>query len=116
VIDRQRRVVGIVSLADFMRHADVDQNYAMRDRLQQLIRRSGTVHTTKPEAVGQIMTGTVRVASADRSVAELMPIFSEHGHHHIPVIDADERLVGIITESDFVRALYRSGGVSHAAS
>jgi CBS domain-containing membrane protein len=112
VVDRQRRILGIISLADFMRHADVDQNYVMRDRLQQLIRRSGTVHTTKPEAVGQIMTADVRVASADRSVADLMPIFSEDGHHHIPVIDPESRLVGIITESDFVRALYRSGGVS----
>ena len=115
VVDRQRRIIGILSLADFMRHADVDLDYAMRDRLHRLIRRSGTVHTDKPEAVGQIMTTNVRVASADRSVAELMPIFSEHGHHHIPIIDAENRLVGIITESDFVRALYRSGGVQRAA-
>ena len=115
VVDRQRRIIGIISLSDFMRHADVDLNYAMRDRLHQLIRRSPTVHTHKPEAVGQIMCTNVRVASADRSVAELMPIFSEHGHHHIPIIDADNRLVGIVTESDFVRALYRSGGVQRAA-
>jgi CBS domain-containing membrane protein len=114
VVDRQRRIIGIISLADFMRHADVDHNHAMRDRLHQFIRRSGTVHTTKPEAVGQIMSSKVRVASADRSVAELMPIFSEDGHHHIPIIDDESRLVGIITESDFVRSLYRSGGMQQA--
>ncbi|MFL6575760.1 MAG: CBS domain-containing protein, partial [Povalibacter sp.] len=28
--------------------------------------------------------------------------------HHIPIIDADKRLVGVITQSDFVRALYRT--------
>lgn len=110
VVDRQRRIIGIVSLADFMRHADVDRDVGMRDRLQQLIKRSGTSHTTKPEAVGQIMSAKVRVVSADRSVAELMPIFSDDGHHHIPVIGPDNRLVGIITQSDFVRAMYRSGG------
>ena len=115
VVDRQRRIIGIISVGDFMRHADVDINYAVRDRLHQLIRRSGTVHTNKPEAVGQIMCTNVRVASAERSVAELMPIFTEHGHHHIPIIDGENRLVGIITESDFVRALYRSGGVQRAA-
>jgi CBS domain-containing membrane protein len=114
VIDRQRRIIGIISLADFMRHADLDLNNAMRERLHQLIRRSGTVHTNKPEAVGQLMCTTVRVASANRSVAELMPIFSEHGHHHIPIVDAGSRLVGIITQSDFVRALYRSGGGENA--
>ena len=110
VIDRQRRIVGIVSLADFMRHADVDLDVSVRERLHHLIRRSSTVHTSKPEAVGQIMCTRVRVASANRSVAELMPIFSEDGHHHIPVIDSDSRLVGIVTQSDFVRALYGSGG------
>jgi len=58
----------------------------------------------------------VRVASADRPVAELLPIFSEHGHHHIPIIDAENRLVGIVTESDFVRAFYRSGGAARVTS
>jgi len=45
-------------------------------------------------------------------VSELVPLFSEGGHHHIPIIDADKRLVGIITESDVVRALYRATRVS----
>lgn len=112
VVDRHRRIIGIISLADFMRHADVDRSDGMRERLNLLIKRSGTSHTTKPEAVGQIMCHKVRVVSASRSVGELMSIFSEHGHHHIPVIDDAHRLVGIITQSDFVRALYRSGGVS----
>jgi CBS domain-containing membrane protein len=111
VVDRHRRIIGIVSLADFMRHADVDRSDGMRELLNLLIKRSGNSHTTKPEAVGQIMCHKVRVVSADRSVGELMPIFSEHGHHHIPVIGDDNRLVGILTQSDFVRALYRSGGV-----
>jgi CBS domain-containing membrane protein len=110
VVDRHHRIIGIISLADFMRHADVDRSERMRERLNLLIKRSGNSHTTKPEAVGQIMCHQVRVVSADRSVGELMPIFSEHGHHHIPVIGEDNRLVGIITQSDFVRALYRSGG------
>jgi CBS domain-containing membrane protein len=107
VVDRHKRIIGIISLADFMRHAEVDRSSGeLRERLQHLIKRSGTSHTTKPEAVGQIMCAQVRVVSANRSVAELMPLFSEDGHHHIPVIGDDNRLVGIITQSDFVRALY----------
>jgi CBS domain-containing membrane protein len=107
VVDRHQRIIGIISLADFMRHADVDRSRGeLRERLQNLVRRSGSSHTTKPEAVGQIMCAQVRVVSAGRSVAELMPLFSEDGHHHIPVIGEDNKLVGIITQSDFVRALY----------
>jgi CBS domain-containing membrane protein len=52
----------------------------------------------------------VRVASAERPVVDLVPLFSEGGHHHIPIIDGERRLVGMITQSDFVRALYRAVG------
>lgn len=108
VIDRSRRIVGIVTLADFMRHARIDQPDGMMTKLREFIRRDGLIHSTKPEVVGQIMSRQVRVASQDRGVAELMPLFSEGGHHHIPIIDDDKRLVGILTQSDFVRALFQA--------
>lgn len=108
VIDRARRVVGIVTMADFMREADLARHQGLGERLRALVRRSGLSHSSKPEAVGQIMTRQVRVASAHRPVIELVPLFSEGGHHHIPIIDDDKRLVGIITQSDLVRALYRA--------
>jgi CBS domain-containing membrane protein len=108
VVDRHMRILGIVTLADFMRHADIEMHGSLRERLYTLLKQTTTVHTTKPEVVGQIMTAQVRVASADRHIIELVPIFSEDGHHHIPIIDAERRLAGIITESDFVRALYRT--------
>ena len=106
VVDRARRIAGIVTVTDFMRHADVDEPAAIAERLKAFIRRVDTTHATRPEVVGQIMTRQVRVASEDRHVIELVPLFSHEGHHHIPVIDADRRLVGIITQSDLVRALY----------
>ena len=71
------------------------------------------VRADKPEVVGQIMTRSVRVASADRHIVELVPLFSEGGHHHVPIIDEAQRLVGIITQSDLVRALYRAARPSH---
>ena len=45
------------------------------------------------------------MASADRPLSELVPLFADTGHHHIPIIDDDKRLVGIITQSDVVSAL-----------
>jgi len=108
VIDRARRVVGIVTVADFMRNVDRDQHEGLTSRLRALVRPSGATHTDRPEVVGQIMARQVRVASADRYLIELLPLFSEHGHHHIPIIDAEHRLVGILTQSDMVGALYRA--------
>jgi CBS domain-containing membrane protein len=51
------------------------------------------------------MTRQVRVASASGHALDLLPLFSEAGHHHLPIIDDDKRLVGILTQTDLVRAL-----------
>jgi CBS domain-containing membrane protein len=107
VVDLARRIVGIITVSDFMRHAELDRHEGIGERLRALVRRSGSVHSEKPEVVGQLMTREVRVASTHRHVSELVPLFSEGGHHHIPIIDAERRLAGIITESDLVRALHR---------
>jgi CBS domain-containing membrane protein len=108
VVDKARRVVGVVTLADFMRHADLDFHHGWVERLRSFLTPSPTPYASKPETVGQIMVRQVRVASADRPLSELVPLFADTGHHHIPIIDGEKRLVGIITQSDVVAALCRA--------
>ena len=108
VVDGTRRLVGILTLADFLRSADLELHDGWPERLRAFIRRSTTLHTDRPEYVGQIMTRQVRVTSAERPVAELVPLFAEAGHHHIPVVGAGARLVGMVTQSDVVKALLRA--------
>lgn len=107
VVDSARRVIGIVTLADFMRQGELALHDGWGQRLRAFVRPTPTSHSDKPEAVGQIMTRQVRVVSADRPIADLLPMFADTGHHHVPVIDAERRLVGMITQSDLVRALCR---------
>ena len=107
VVDRASRIVGVVTLADFLRGAELDLHAGWPERLRSMIRATTTSHSDKAEVVGQIMTRKVRVASADRPIAELVPLFASTGHHHIPIIDAERRLVGIVTQSDLVAALSR---------
>jgi len=83
VLDANGRVEGIVTPADFVRAA------------------------ASASSVGQIMSRKVRVASSDRHLVELVPLFGSSGHHHIPIVDAGGRLVGIVTQSDVVAALCR---------
>jgi len=106
VLDKSRRVIGIITTADFMRLANLDRREGIAERLLSVIRSSQSTHTDKPEAVGQIMTRQVRVVSASQPVVELVSTFSREGHHHLPVIDGEQRLAGIITQSDLVKALY----------
>lgn len=108
VVDRVFRVVGIITLADFMRAAELDLHHGFEAKLRHLIRPSGKTHSDKPEVVGQIMTRRVRVASEHRSLMDLVPLFGSTGHHHIPIIGERERLVGMVTQSDVVAALGRT--------
>jgi CBS domain-containing membrane protein len=108
VTDRAQRIVGIVTVADFMQHADFQAIDGAGQRLRRLLRASGLAHDDKPEVVGQIMTRQVRIVSADRFISELLPLFSQAGHHHIPVLDDERRVVGVITQSDLIRALHRT--------
>lgn len=114
IVDRGHHLLGIVTLADFIKHANVDRHEDFGQRIRHLIRYTTTVHSNKPDVVGQIMTTQVRVASEDRHVVELLPLFSEGGHHHIPIVGLNSKLVGMITESDFVRALYRAQAIGEA--
>lgn len=107
VLDRTGRLAGIVTQADFLRQADLDRRDGLGERVRDLVRPTGTLRSSKPEVVGQIMTRRVRVTREDRPVIDLLAAFSEDDHHHLPVVDADGRLVGMLTQSDFVRALAR---------
>lgn len=108
VIDKARRVVGIVTVADFLRHARLDEHTGLAGRLHSMLKPSGLVETEHAEVVGQIMTRQVRVASASRHAVDLLPLFSTAGHHHLPIIDEQQRLVGILTQTDLVKALGRT--------
>jgi CBS domain-containing membrane protein len=106
VVDTSRRLIGIVTSGDFLRHARLDDIEGLADRLRRLVRASPGAHSDKPEVVGQIMTRKVRVASAGRPLVELVPLLAEGGHHHIPIVDENLRLAGIVTQTDLVSALY----------
>ncbi|MEK8050136.1 HPP family protein [Ideonella sp. DXS22W] len=112
VVERSGRLVGIVTQADFLRGADLDVLKGFDERLRQLIRATPGSHSDKPEVVGQIMTRQVRVTRDHRSLAEMLPLFSATGHHHIPVLGEGDRLVGILTQTDLVRALGREQGLT----
>lgn len=107
VIDGARRVVGIVTLNDFLRAAGVGSHDGVSARLRALLRPSGRSHSEKPEVVGQVMHKPVRTADHDAPAHELLALFEETGHHHLPILDADRRIAGMVTHSDVLHALRR---------
>lgn len=114
VIDPSRRVIGIITLSDFMKHAGLEAYRGFEQKLRRFIRRSWHSHSSKPEVVGQLMTRAVQTVRTDMHIVELVPLLSDIGLHHIPVVDTEWRLAGMVTQSDLIAALYR-GQLSEAA-
>jgi CBS domain-containing membrane protein len=108
VLNRARRVIGMVAQSDFLRYSDLDDFGTLGARLRKLVRRSGLTHTDKPEVVGQIMTAPVQGAQVDTPIVELVPLMANRGLHYVPVLDHEHRFAGIITQSDVIAALYQS--------
>ena len=108
VLNPGRRVIGMVAQGDFLRHSDLDDFRTLGARLRNLIRRTGLSHSDKPEVVGQIMTQQVQRAYLDTPIVELVPLMANSGLHHIPVVDREDRLAGMVTQSDVIAALYQS--------
>ena len=40
---------------------------------------------------------------------ELVPLLFDHGLRPIPIVNVEQRLVGMVTQSDLIAALYAGG-------
>ncbi len=87
VVDRQRRVLGVVT------HRD-------------LLASQGNLN----RRIDEVMQSDIKAVGTETAAHEAAYLLLRHVIGCVPVVDAEERLVGIITESDFVRIAYTALG------
>lgn len=108
VLDRARRVIGMIDATDIVRHAQLHDVERLSMRLKNFLRPSYHSHSIKPEVVGQIMQKTMPTVSEDQPIIDLVKSMSGGAVHSVAVIDATHRLVGVVTQSNLIAALYES--------
>jgi CBS domain-containing membrane protein len=108
VVDRAGHVLGILTLTDFFRHARMEKVEGLGDRLRRLLRATPQTTSEKPEVAGQIMTSPVISLRRDAPVADLALLLTTRGIHQAPIVDDRDKLVGIVSQTDLIAALYRS--------
>lgn len=84
VVDTDQKPVGIVTERDFMRR---------------LLDKNLDPQTTK---LSDIMTRDVKVAAPDDEIVDWMQRMSKDRFRHVPVVDADGRLINMMSLVDFV--------------
>ena len=93
-----RRLVGIVTLVDLLKHF---QPASARIKFGQLKFLRGVQLRT-------IMSTPVVSVTEDSHMVDLVFLLSDRGLHCLPVVDDQQRLVGMITQTDLIAALYRN--------
>ncbi|GAB3422809.1 CBS domain-containing protein [Haloparvum alkalitolerans] len=64
------------------------------------------VAASKPKAettVERYMSTDVVTAGAQDSVQEVANLMTEHGFHHVPVVDEEEGLIGMVSTTDIAK-------------
>lgn len=102
-------VVGIVTAADLATQAAQPRPGHTRRASWWRSGQDRDVLGPAPVRIGEIMSYPVRTVRAEQPMTDLYPLMADHGHHHIPVTDAQGKLVGMVTQSDLVAAIYRRG-------
>jgi CBS domain-containing membrane protein len=105
VVDAERRVVGIVTQTDLLDKADWGPS-ATRSELGWRLRTIGNSDRPLRGKVRDVMTSEVRSVPVSTPIARVVQVMAETGHHHVPVVDAEGQLAGMVTQSDVVAALF----------
>lgn len=106
VIDRARRVIGIITWHDFFKFLDLKPYQSLQHHFRQFVRRTADLTTHKPESVGQIMSTSVVALPAQAHIVELIPLMSIQGHRQVPIVDEQQKLVGMVYQANLIAALY----------
>ncbi|WP_455198668.1 HPP family protein [Kaarinaea lacus] len=107
VVDTFNRLIGIVTIHDFISHATkLDNNKNEENDISELIallcKDTPGFESDKPEVAGQIMSHPVIFAMEEDSADQIIPLFSQHQIHHIPVLDKNRKLKGMLTRDSFL--------------
>lgn len=98
VKDDGRELLGIVTLVDLLKHL---RSTPARLRLSQWKRPGGAGLRT-------IMSSPVVTVNETTHMVDLVFLLSDRGLHCLPVVDDQQRLVGMITQTDLIAALYQN--------
>lgn len=112
VTDTKNRCVGVLSTADLINPAQV-----LEEDLQALAEgnaqaRQAIIDRLLQERLGQHkvsewMTSTVTAVQRETSLLEATREMLRHHIHHLPVVDEQQRLLGIVSTMDMLEAFHQ---------
>jgi CBS domain-containing membrane protein len=105
VVDTDNRLVGILTQTDLLDKADWGMS-AVGSGLGWRLRSITNSDRALKGRVEDIMSTPVKAAQPDTPIAQIVPFMADNGLHHLPVIDAQGHVMGMVTQSDVMAAMF----------
>ncbi|OEF26824.1 HPP family protein [Vibrio rumoiensis] len=106
VVNDEKELLGVISSVDFLKNLSVPSYSGLLKHLNRMLVKRKHTKEVNNRVQDLMVTDVVAVKDTDHIVA-LVPLLSDIGLHHIPVLDSEQKLCGIITQSDLIGALYQ---------
>ncbi|MFJ6632826.1 CBS domain-containing protein [Streptomyces sp. NPDC091376] len=110
VVDEDDKVLGVISETDLLIHQpNADAPGRAPRFLWSSLPGRARVRESKAQArtAGQLMTHPAVTVRAEQSIAEAARSLAEHRVERLPVVDVEDRLVGIVTRRDLFQVFLR---------
>ena len=103
VVDSENSVIGVITEADILSAAGMEKGYTFKDILRHIFGEPPR-KKKKRDKVKDMMTAPAITTKPDRDIREVAGILDEKQIKRLPVVDDENRLIGIISRADIVRA------------
>lgn len=103
VVDAENRVIGIITDGDLLTRGATELPLALQRELS-LAERAATIETlaAHPHTAADLMTPNPVTLPETTPLAEAAAVMADRGLKRIPVVDAQQRLVGMVSRSDLL--------------
>lgn len=106
VVDAAQHGLGILTITDFLKQAGRGCTRGFPQCLIDLFRRSRRGHIGKPRFARDLMSTPLVTVREDTDVIHLLPIFARKRCHHLPVVNADKKIIGMVTLPSLLAVLH----------
>jgi len=106
VVDKENKVIGIITQADILSMVGVGRDHTFKDLLKYML--GEPLHERRVgDHVGDIMTAPALTIRPEASVADAVRIMDEKRIRRLTVVNSANELIGIVTRADILKAVIR---------
>lgn len=110
VVDGDGKIVGVVSEKDFLREMGVGEKPSfMRIATHCLNNQSCMIGRLHNKIVADIMTRPPITGTQNMTVGAISTLFAERQINRLPIIDTQQRPIGIVTRTDLANSFHTCG-------